>query len=105
MTKWTSSRFYRLVNGLGVLVEGRGRIIREIEPGAKGIVMAYWPGSQGARAIANVLFGDANPSGKLPFTYARYANHLSGKHRARALHPENRAQMAELGRPKIHPLH
>jgi beta-glucosidase len=59
-----------------VLVEGRGRVIREIEPGAKGIVLAYWPGSQGARAIANVLFGDANPSGKLPFTYARYANHL-----------------------------
>jgi beta-glucosidase len=59
-----------------VLVEGRGRVIREIEPGAKGIVLAYWPGSQGARAIANVLFGDANPSAKLPFTYARYANHL-----------------------------
>jgi beta-glucosidase len=59
-----------------VLVEGRGRVIREIEPGAKGIVLAYWPGSEGARAIANVLFGDANPSGKLPFTYARYANHL-----------------------------
>ncbi len=59
-----------------VLVEGRGRIIREIEPGAKGILMAYWPGSSGAPAIANVLFGDVNPSGKLPFTYARYANHL-----------------------------
>jgi beta-glucosidase len=59
-----------------VLVEGRGRVIREIEPGARGIVMAYWPGSEGARAIANVLFGDTNPSGKLPFTYARYANNL-----------------------------
>ena len=59
-----------------VLVEGRCRIIREIEPGAKAVLMAYWPGSSGAPAIANVLFGDANPSGKLPFTYARYANHL-----------------------------
>jgi beta-glucosidase len=59
-----------------VLVEGRGRIIREIEPKAKGILMAYSPGSEGARAVANVLFGDTNPSGKLPFTYARYANHL-----------------------------
>jgi beta-glucosidase len=59
-----------------VMVEGRGRIIREIEPDARGILMAYWPGSQGARAIANVLFGDTNPSGKLPFTYARYANNL-----------------------------
>jgi beta-glucosidase len=59
-----------------VLVEGRGRVIREIEPGARGILLAYWPGSQGAAAIANVLFGDTNPSGKLPFTYARYPNHL-----------------------------
>ncbi|MBC8094917.1 MAG: glycoside hydrolase family 3 C-terminal domain-containing protein [Akkermansiaceae bacterium] len=59
-----------------VLLEGRGRIIREIEPDAKAILMAYWPGSGGAPAIANVLFGDTNPSGKLPFTYARHANHL-----------------------------
>jgi beta-glucosidase len=59
-----------------VLVEGRPRVIREIEPGARGIVMAYWPGSEGARAIANVLFGDTNPSGKLPFTYPRHANNL-----------------------------
>jgi beta-glucosidase len=59
-----------------VLVEGRGRVIREIEPGARAIVMSYWPGSEGARALANVLFGEVNPSGKLPFTYARHANHL-----------------------------
>jgi beta-glucosidase len=59
-----------------VLLEGRPRVIREIVSGAKGIVLAYWPGSEGARAIANVLFGDTNPSGKLPFTYPRYANHF-----------------------------
>jgi len=59
-----------------VMVEGRGRLIREIEPGADAILMAYQPGSQGARAIANILFGDVNPSGKLPFTYQRYPNNL-----------------------------
>lgn len=59
-----------------VLVEGRGRVISEIEPGAKGILLAYWPGSGGAQAIANILVGDTNPSGKLPFTYARHANNL-----------------------------
>ena len=59
-----------------VLLEGRTRVIREIVPGAKGILMAYWPGSGGAQAIADVLFGDANPSGKLPVTYQRYPNSL-----------------------------
>lgn len=59
-----------------VLAEGRPRVIRDIEPGAKAVLMAYWPGSQGGRAIANILFGDTNPSGRLPFTYPRYANSL-----------------------------
>jgi beta-glucosidase len=59
-----------------VLTEGRPRIIREIEPLADAIVMAYWPGSQGANAIADVLFGDYNPSGKLPFTYPRYSGEI-----------------------------
>ncbi|MGC3959222.1 MAG: glycoside hydrolase family 3 N-terminal domain-containing protein [Verrucomicrobiota bacterium] len=59
-----------------VLVEGRGRVMREIESGAKGIMLAYWPGAGGAQAIANILVGDTNPSGKLPFTYARHANNL-----------------------------
>ena len=59
-----------------VLIEGRPRIIRPIEPACPAILMAYWPGSGGAEAIARVLFGDENPSGKLPFTYPRHSNHL-----------------------------
>jgi beta-glucosidase len=59
-----------------ILMEGRPRIIREIEPLAKGILMAYWPGSQGANAIADIVFGDYNPCGKLPFTYPRYSGEL-----------------------------
>lgn len=59
-----------------VLMEGRPRIVREIEPLANGILMAYWPGSQGAAAIASILFGDYNPCGKLPFTYPRYSGEL-----------------------------
>ncbi|MFN8415309.1 MAG: glycoside hydrolase family 3 N-terminal domain-containing protein [Cytophagaceae bacterium] len=59
-----------------ILVEGRPRVIREIEPLAQAILMAYWPGSQGAHAISDILFGDFNPCGKLPFTYPRYSGEL-----------------------------
>ncbi|MDB4949188.1 MAG: beta-glucosidase [Gemmatimonadetes bacterium] len=60
-----------------VLVEGRPRIISRVADGARGIVMAYQPGMQGGDAIADVLFGDANPGGRLPFTYPRHANALT----------------------------
>jgi len=59
-----------------VLVEGRPRIIRRIADGAHAILMAYNPGNEGGQAIADVLFGDYNPGGKLPFTYPRQANAL-----------------------------
>ncbi len=57
-----------------VLLEGRPRIIRPIVEKARGIIMGYLPGPQGAQAIAEVLFGETNPSGKLPITYPRYVN-------------------------------
>ncbi|HEX8358661.1 MAG TPA: glycoside hydrolase family 3 N-terminal domain-containing protein [Longimicrobium sp.] len=59
-----------------VLVEGRPRIVSRVADRARGVVMAYWPGMHGADAIADVLFGDLNPAGKLPFTYPRHPNHL-----------------------------
>lgn len=59
-----------------VLLEGRPRIIREIEPYCNAVVLAYWPGAQGAQAIYDVLYGRYNPSGKLPFTYPRYSGTL-----------------------------
>lgn len=59
-----------------VLVEGRPRIINRIADGASAILMAYNPSDEGGRAIADILFGDTNPSGKLPFTYPRTPNGL-----------------------------
>ncbi|PKG81851.1 beta-glucosidase [Colwellia sp. 75C3] len=52
-----------------VLAEGRPRIIKDIVGATKAIVQAYIPGSQGAQAISDVIFGDYNPNGKLPYSY------------------------------------
>jgi beta-glucosidase len=60
-----------------VMAFDRPRLITDIEPLASGIVMAYLPGNEGARAIADVLYGDVNPSGKLPFSYPKYPNSLN----------------------------
>ena len=54
-----------------VLTEGRPRLITSIEPETKGILMAYWSGKKTAEAVADVLFGDYNPNGRLPFSYPR----------------------------------
>ena len=59
-----------------VLVEGRPRIVNQIADQAGAVLMAYNPGSEGGQAVADVLFGDFNPCGKLPFTYPRFANGL-----------------------------
>jgi beta-glucosidase len=61
-----------------LLNEGRPRIIRRIEPGAAAILDLYLPSNFGADALADILTGDVNPSGKLPITYPRYTNSLAG---------------------------
>jgi beta-glucosidase len=59
-----------------VLTEGRPRIINRIADPANAIVMAYNPSNEGGQAIADILFGDVNPSGKLPITYPRWPNRI-----------------------------
>lgn len=59
-----------------VLNEGRPRLIRKIEPGAMAVVQTYLPGNFGGDALADILSGDVNPSGKLPYTYPKYEQGL-----------------------------
>ena len=59
-----------------VFAFNRPMIVREIEPLAAAIVHAYLPGDFGGIALSQILFGDVNPSGKLPFTYPRNTGSL-----------------------------
>ena len=59
-----------------VLNEGRPRIINDIEPLAQAVVDIMLPGNYGGDALAALLSGRENFSGKLPFTYSKYVNSL-----------------------------
>ncbi len=59
-----------------VFLQGRARVIRQIEPLADAILMAYWPGHEGGRALASLISGAENPSSKLPYTWPRYSGAL-----------------------------
>lgn len=59
-----------------VLNEGRPRIISKFEHKMDAVIQTYLPGNFGGQALADVLFGDSNPSGKLPYTYPMFPNSL-----------------------------
>nr|WP_297169036.1 glycoside hydrolase family 3 N-terminal domain-containing protein [uncultured Dysgonomonas sp.] len=59
-----------------VLSEGRPRVISKISSQVDAIVQTYLPGIFGADALADVLVGKVNPSGKLPYTYPAFPNSL-----------------------------
>ena len=59
-----------------VLNEGRPRVIGDVEPLANAVVDVMLPSNYGGDALAELLAGDANFSGKLPFTYPKHVNAL-----------------------------
>ena len=60
-----------------ILNEGRPRLIADIEPLAAAVVDIFIPGNYGGDALANLLAGDTNFSGKMPYTYPREINSLN----------------------------
>jgi beta-glucosidase len=71
------------------LYHGRPRIVRDIVDGARAIVTGYETGPFGGEAMAGVLFGAVNPSGKLPFSWPRASGAI--------LNPYDRARPADIG--------
>ena len=56
-------------NLVTVLISGGPTDLRQLEPVSPAIVQGWWNGTEGGTALAEVLFGDIAPSGKLPFTF------------------------------------
>jgi beta-glucosidase len=59
-----------------VLTGGSPIALNEIEDMAEAILFVWYPGMEGGHAVADVLFGDASPSGKLPVTFPRSLEQL-----------------------------
>lgn len=63
-------------NSTVVLIGGNMIMITEWMDSVSSIIMAYYPGQEGGTAIAQILFGDINPSGKIPFVLPYEESHL-----------------------------
>lgn len=82
---WLSENQRNLVKALAqtgkpvilVLNEGRPRLIADIEPLAQGIINILIPGNMGGDALANLVSGKLNFSGKMPYTYPKEINSLA----------------------------
>ena len=59
-----------------VVIENGGPVSMPWVEHVKGVVEMWYPGIGGAQALANILFGDVNPSGKLPVTFAKDESQL-----------------------------
>ena len=59
-----------------VYIEGRPLNMNWAAENANALLTAYYPGEQGGNAIADVIFGDYNPSGRLPFSVPRHVGQL-----------------------------
>lgn len=72
---------------VGVMIAGRPRGQPELIGRLDALLMAYQPGTAGGSAVANVLLGETNPSGRLPFVWPKSVGMVPIHHNA---HPEPR---------------
>jgi len=73
-----------------VLLNGRPLDLRWADRNVSAILEAWYPGTRGGEAIANLLFGDASPAGKLPFTWPRTVGQVPLHYAATRGHDPNR---------------
>jgi beta-glucosidase len=59
-----------------IMTGGRPRIITEQAELASAVILGFLPGMEGGEAIADILYGDYNPNGKLPISYPRESNDI-----------------------------
>ncbi|MCC5914588.1 MAG: glycoside hydrolase family 3 C-terminal domain-containing protein [Balneolaceae bacterium] len=59
-----------------VMVAGRPRLVTDVIQNVDAFLFAGLPGFEGAEAIANIISGETNPSGKLPFSYPQHTGHF-----------------------------
>ncbi len=93
-----------------VLLSGRPLALPWVAAHANAILDAWLPGDEGGPAVADLLFGDANPSGKLPMTFPRdvgqvpiYYAHLPNPRPFNAEHPEYTTHYTDVANTPLYP--
>jgi len=80
-----------------ILNEGRPRVISKFEQKVDAVIHTYLPGNFGGDALAEILFGDANPNGKLPYTYPMFPNSMITYDYKQAQKPKRHGDVYDYG--------
>ncbi|HEX8429021.1 beta-glucosidase [Hymenobacter sp.] len=77
-----------------VMIGGRPNIIRTVVDRSQAVIWGGLPGFGGGQAIAEIISGRVNPSGRLSFTYPQFAGHISNYHHD---NNENSLELSDFG--------
>ncbi|UOQ69111.1 glycoside hydrolase family 3 C-terminal domain-containing protein (plasmid) [Hymenobacter volaticus] len=76
------------------MIGGRPNIIRQVVDRSQAVIWGGLPGFGGGQAIAEIISGTVNPSGRLSFTYPQFAGHVSNYHHD---NNENSLELSDFG--------